>query len=189
MDATTGEIIYNMNWNQNAPTSSTFIYFDNCLSEELVNKYYKLSNVQFYNINTDKYKSNNIFNVDISNSLKKKNGNMYVSDYIDIRNKLNSIIKNQKIVLYFDCNNDYSYLYNVIKDVVRVKNIDFKIIMHKPFSVEGGKKTRLYEDVKKNFKEYDIIDVDYEAIGKDKNVSFKDAFNRRDEELIKLICR
>ena len=60
--------------------------------------------------------------------------------------------------------------------------------MHKPFSVEGGKKTKIYEDVRENFKEYEIVDVDYEAIGENQNVTFKEAFDRRDEELLKMVC-
>ena len=33
-----------------------------------------------------------------------------------------------------------------------------------------------------------VVDVDYEAIGQNLNVSFKDAFDKRDEELLKMVC-
>ena len=188
IDELTQEKVYNMNWGQENESNSTFIYFDNSISEQLINKYDTSSNVQFYSINTQKHKSNNAFNINISNSLEKKDGKIYISDYIDIRNKLNSIIKNPNTILFFDCNNDYSYLYDVFKDVATIKNTDLKIVMHKPFSVEGGKKTKIYEDVKKNFESYDVLDVDYEAIGQNQNVTFKEAFDRRDEELLRMIC-
>lgn len=189
IDEETQEKFYTMDWNQGNVSNITFIYFDNSLSDELINKYDQNGNVQFYNIHTYTHNNNSLSNINISSSLEKKNGNIYVSDYIDVRNKLNSIIKNNDTIIFFDCNNDYGFLNNVIKDVVNVKNTNLNIVMHKPFSVEGGKKTKLYEDVKKNFEEFNIVDVDYEAIGENQNVTFKEAFARRDEELLKMICK
>ena len=113
---------------------------------------------------------------------------MYIKDYLEVRNNLNSIIKNEDLTIYFDCNNDYSFLFDIIKDIVKIKGINLTIIMHKPFSIEGGKKTKLYEEVKNTFKEYNVLDVDYEQIGKDTNVTFKQAFEKRDEELVKMVC-
>lgn len=188
IDENTQENVYLMNWSVGNESDSTFIYFDNSISNDLVNQYDKISNVQFYNIHTFTQDANNIFNINISNSVEKKNGVTYISDYIDIRNKLSSIIKTNKTSIYFDCNNNYDYLYNVIKDVLKIKNTNLTIIMHKPFSVEGGKKTKLYEDVKKNFEDYNIVDVDYESIGNNQNITFKDAFDKRDEELLKMVC-
>ncbi len=189
IDEETQEKFYTMDWNQGNVSNITFIYFDNSISDELINKYDQNGNVQFYNIHTYTHNNNSLSNINISSSLEKKNGNIYVSDYIDVRNKLNSIIKNNDTIIFFDCNNDYGFLNNVIKDVVNVKNTNLNIVMHKPFSVEGGKKTKLYEDVKKNFEEFNIVDVDYEAIGENQNVTFKEAFARRDEELLKMICK
>ena len=59
--------------------------------------------------------------------------------------------------------------------------------MHKPFSVEGTKKNKLYEEVKNNFKEFNVIDVDYEEIGKNQNITFKDAFDFRDEAMLQML--
>ncbi|MBR3721109.1 MAG: GNAT family N-acetyltransferase [Clostridia bacterium] len=188
VDDETQENVYSMLWNKTDSPSSTFIYFDNSISSDLINEFDKKSNVQFYNIHTFTHSDSNIFNINISNSLELKNGNVYISDYIDVRNKLNGIVKNETTVIFFDCNTDYSYLYNVIKDVINVRNSNLTIVMHKPFSVEGGKKTRIYEDVKNSFEDFNVVDVDYEAIGQNLNVSFKDAFDRRDEELLKMIC-
>lgn len=189
IDEETQEKFYTMDWNQGNVSNITFIYFDNSISDELINKYDQKSDVQFYNIHTYTHNNNSLSNINISSSLEKKNGNIYVSDYIDVRNKLNSIIKNNDTIIFFDCNNDYGFLNNVIKDVVNVKNTNLNIVMHKPFSVEGGKKTKLYEEVKKNFERFNVVDVDYEAIGENQNVTFKEAFDRRDEELLKMICK
>ena len=183
------EKIYNMNWNKDNVSNSTFIYFDNSLSDNIIDKYDKTSNIQFYNIHTCTKNSNNICNINISNSIEKKNEQNYISDYIDIRNKLNSIIKTDSTIIFYDCNNDYSYLDNVIKDVIKLKGTKLTIIMHKPFSIEGGKKAKLYEDVKESFSEYNVVDVDYEAIGENKNITFVDAFEKRNEELLKMVCK
>ena len=189
IDDKTLEKVYTMEWNQSMISNSTFIYFDNSISSELINKYDQKSNVQFYNIHTYTHDNNNIFNINISNSLEKKNENIYISDYIDVRNKLNSIMKNHETIIFFDCNNDYSFLNNVIKDVVMVKNTTLKIIMHKPFSIEGGKKTKIYEAVKENFSEFELLDIDYQAIGENKHITLKEAFDMRDEELLKTVCK
>ena len=188
VDDESQENVYTMEWAKGNVSDTTFIYFDNSISSDLINKYDQKSNVQFYNIHTYTHNNNNIFNINLSNSLEKKNGNIYISDYIDVRNKLSSIIKNQDTIIFFDCNNDYNFLNNVIKDVINTKNTNLKIVMHKPFSIEGGKKVKIYEEVKENFGEYDVFDVDYEAIGANQNITFKEAFDRRDEELLKMVC-
>lgn len=182
------EKMYTMQWNKGETLNSSFIYFDNSISDEIVEKYDKLNKVQFYDIHTFTKETNNVFNIDISNGLQKKNGQVYIKDYLEVRNNLNSIIKNEDLTIYFDCNNDYSFLFDIIKDIVKIKGINLTIIMHKPFSIEGGKKTKLYEEVKNTFKEYNVLDVDYEQIGKDTNVTFKQAFEKRDEELVKMVC-
>ena len=188
LDEINYETIYHMNWNSENKADSIFIYFDNSISEDLINKYDKSSNIQFYNIHTHTNESNEGFNINISDSLEKKGNIIVISDYIDVRNKINSIIKNTDTFLYFDCKNDYSFLFDLIKDITKVKNPNLKIVMHTPFSVEGGKKTKIYDDVKKHFEGFDIIDVDYEAIGQNQNITFKEAFEKRDEELLKMIC-
>lgn len=188
IDENVNEKMYVMQWNKGESLNSSFIYFDNSISDEIIEKYDKLNKVQFYNIHTFTKETNSVFNLDISNGLKKANGSMHVKDYIEVRNKLNSILKNKKIIIYFDCINDYSYLFDIIKDIVKIKGINLIIIMHKPFSIEGGKKSKLYENVKNSFEGYNVVDVDYEQIGKDVNITFKEAFDKRDEELVKMVC-
>ena len=182
------EKLYKMHWNKNKIMDSTFIYFDNSISEKIIDKYDKSSNVNFYNVHTNTKEAGKISNIDISNDLEKKNGQFYISDYMNVRNKLNSIIKNDSTFIFFDCNNEYNYLFNVIKDVVKVKGTNLTIIMHKPFSVEGTKKVKIYEQIKDEFKDFNVTDVDYEAIGQNINVTFKEAFDRRNEELLRMVC-
>lgn len=182
------EKFYTMQWTKGETLNSSFIYFDNSISDDLIEEYDKLNKVQFYDIHTFTKETNNIFNINISNGIQNRNGQVYIKDYIEVRNKLNSIIKYTNVTIFFDCNNDYHYLFEVIKDIVKVKGINLTIIMHKPFLVEGSKKVKLYEEVINNFKEYNIVDVDYEEIGRDINVTFKDAFERRDEEMLKMVC-
>ena len=188
IDENVQEKMYIMQWNKGEFLNSSFIYFDNSILDEIIEKYDKLNKVQFYNIHTFTKETNNVFNIDISNGIEKKNGKTYIKDYIEVRNKMNSIIKNAKVTIYFDCNNDYSYLFDVIMDIVKIKGINLTVIMHKPFSIEGGKKSKMYEDIKNSFRNYNVVDVDYEEIGKDVNVTFKEAFDLRDEELVKMVC-
>ena len=188
IDEDNKEKIYSMEWNENNTSDSVFIYFDNSISDQIIEKYDKTSTVQFYNIHTNTKSMNNMLNIKISDDIENKNGKTYISDYIDVRNKIASIIKTKNITIFYDCNNDYSYLDSVIKDVVKLRNTNLTVIMHKPFSVEGGKKTKMYETIKKNYKEFNVVDVDYESIGQNQNITFADAFDKRDEELIKMIC-
>lgn len=189
IDENTNEIIYNLQYNKGNVINSYFIYFDNSISDKIIEKYDKINNVQIFNIHTFSKEANNVFNIDISNSLTTKNENIYIKDYMDVRNKLKGIIKDKNTTIFFDCNNEYNYLFEVIKDIAKVKGKELTIIMHKPFSVEGTKKNKLYEEVKNNFKEFNVIDVDYEEIWKNKNITFKDAFDFRDEAMLQMLYK
>ena len=45
-----------------------------------------------------------------------------------------------------------------------------------------------YQFIKHAFEEFNFIEIDYEKIGENLNISFKDAFDSRDEEMLKTIC-
>lgn len=188
IDDSTKEKVYTMQWNKGNELNKTFIYFDDSISNTIIEKYNKLNKLQFYNIHTFKEKSDNIYIVNIEDELQFENGQCIIKDYITLRNKLNTVMKNNNIIIYFDCKNDYSYLFSIIKDIAKIKGTNLRIIMHKPFIVEGGKKAKLYENVKQEFSEYELIDIDYESIGENINITFKEAFDMRDEELLKTIC-
>ena len=179
---------YILKWENGINIEKSFVYFNNSIKNELVEKYNKTSNVHFYNIITEDRKADNIFDINVSNYLQNNNNRIYMKDYIGVRNQLNSIFKNENVVMYFDCNEKYEFLYEVIKDIAKVKNTNLSIVMHKPFSVEGTKKQKNYEFIKRAFEEYNFIEVDYEKIGENLNISFKDAFDSRDEEMLKAIC-
>ena len=189
MDECLDRKAYRMKWDNGNDSDVTFIYFDNSISQNLIEKYDSISRVQFYNVHTCTEDSGGMYNVNIVNGISKIDGRTVISDYVEVRNKLNAIMKNKKVVIYFDCNNDYCYIYDVIKDIVKVRNLNLKVVLHKPFSVEGSKKLKMYEEVKSCFGDYNVMDVDYEAIGENKNVTFKDAFDMRDEELLKMVCK
>lgn len=189
MDECLDRKAYRMKWDNGNDSDVTFIYFDNSISQNLIEKYDSISHAQFYNVHTCTEDGGGMYNVNIVNGISKIDGRTVISDYVEVRNKLNAIMKNKKVVIYFDCNNDYCYIYDVIKDIVKVRNLNLKVVLHKPFSVEGSKKLKMYEEVKSCFGDYNVMDVDYEAIGENKNVTFKDAFDMRDEELLKMVCK
>ena len=97
-------------------------------------------------------------------------------------------MKDENVIFYFDCNEVYDYLYDVIKKVAKVKNIKLLIVAHKPFSVEGTKKVSIYNEIRADFEEYDFIEIDYEKLGNDTSITFKEAFDKRDEEMLDQIC-
>jgi len=178
-----------MRWGEGEQSNSSFIYFNNSIKNELIEKYDLESKLHFYNIQTINTGSKNSFSINIADNLKKENNKVYIKDYIDVRNKLGSILKAENIIIYFDCNDTYDYLHDVIKDIIKVRNAKLSIVMHTPFSIEGTKKIKIYESIKKKFEKYNFIEIDYERIGKDLNISFKDAFDSRDEEMLKTISK
>lgn len=188
IDENVNEKCYLLRWGEGESTNTSFIYFNNSIKKELIEKYDLSSKIHFYNINTYKNKEDKGLNINISNCLEIKNDKIYIKDYIETRNKISSVLKNENIIIYFDCNESYDYLYSIIKDVTKVRNINLKIVMHKPFSVEGTKKLKIYENIKQEFEKYSFIEIDYEEIGNNLNISFKDAFDSRDEEMLKTIC-
>ena len=188
VDEETNEKSYLLRWSGGDISNTSFIYFNNSVKAELIKKYDLSTKVNFYNISTIKTESENTFNVNISNDLQRQNNKTYIKDYINVRNKLSSVFKTENIVIYFDCNETYEFLYEIIKDIVKVKNIKLYIVMHKPFSVEGTKKMKIYESIKQEFNKYNFIEIDYEEIGKNLNINFKDAFDSRDEEMLKTVC-
>lgn len=183
------EKYYILEWADGEDIDSSFIYFDNSIKNELIEKYDKENKVLFYDIHTFTETNNNIYNVDISNGLEKRDGKFYIKDYVEVRNKLNSIIKTKNITIFFDCKNKYDFLYDVIKDIAKVKSVNLKIAMHKPFSAEGTKKEKMYEEVLQAFEGYELLDIDYEQLGQDENITFKEAFDKRDEVLLQNVCK
>ena len=187
-DENTNETCYLLRWSGGDVSNVSFIYFNNSVKKDLIKKYDLSTKVHFYNINTTKKESTDNLNINIADDLENKNNKVYIKDYIDVRNKLSSIIKTENVIIYFDCNEPYDYLYEIIKDITKVRNTKLNIVMHKPFSVEGTKKLKIYESIKQEFSKYKFIEIDYEEIGKNLNINFKDAFDSRDEEMLKTIC-
>lgn len=188
IDEDVNEKYYILKWENGGNTEKGFAYINSSIKEELIEKYNQQSNAHFYNIITENKDDKSVFDINISEFLQNINNRIYVKDYIGVRNRLNPIFKNDNVVLYFDCNEKYEFLYEVIKDIARVRNTKLSIVMHKPFSVEGTKKQRNYEFIKHAFEEFNFIEIDYEKIGENLNISFKDAFDSRDEEMLKTIC-
>ena len=188
IDEVVNEKYYLLKWENGTNIEKSFAYFNNSLKNELIEKYNESSNIHFYNIITEKKETNSIFNINISNYLVNNNNRTYIKDYIGVRNLLNEIFKKENVIIYFDCNEKYEFLYEVIRDIVKVKNAKLSIVMHKPFSVDGTKKQKNYEFIKHAFEDYNFIEVDYEKIGENLNISFKDAFDSRDETMINYIC-
>lgn len=188
-DEGTKQEVYYMKWKKEYNDMCNFIYFDSSIERNLVDLYGKNYNIQFYNINTINKECTDGFSINLTDSIDEKNKTKYIKDYVRVRNEFNSIIKGNATKIYFDCNNNYNYLFEIIKDVVSVKKVPLTILMHKPLVVDGTKKIKLYEEIRNVFKGYNIIDVDYENISNNLNITFKQAFKMRNEEMLKMICK
>lgn len=181
------EKYFTLQWSKGEAINTTLIYFNNSIKKDLIEKYDKLNKLHFFNVRTTEKESKDAFDINIEPYIEKQNNEIIIKNYIEVRNMFNSMMKDENIVIYFDCNELHEYLFNLIKNIVKIKNVKLNIVMHNPLSVDGTKKQKIYEIIKQEFKDYNFIDVDYEVISKDLNISFKDAFENRDEALLKTI--
>ena len=188
-DEEINENCYLMKWGEGETIDKSFIFFNNSIKQDLINKFEKMDKAYFFNINTNAETNDNHLNINITSLLNKNNVQTVIKDYIGVRNKLSNTMKTDNVVIYFDCNETYDYLYDVIKDIAKTRNVNLSIVMHKPFSVEGTKKQKIYEYIRKSFIDYNFIDIDYEKIGNDTSISFKEAFDKCDEEMLNTICK
>ena len=178
-----------MKWGEGEAINKSFIFFNNSIKPDIINKFEKMDKVHFFNINTENDKDENYSNINISNFLNRNSSQTVIKDYIGVRNKLSNAMKTENVIIYFDCNETYEYLYDVIKDIAKTRKVNLSIVMHEPFFVEGTKKQKIYEFIKDSFENYNFIDIDYEKIGNDTTISFKEAFDKCDEEILNTICK
>lgn len=182
------ENCYLMKWGEGETINKSFIFFNNSIKSDLINKFEKTEKIHFFNINTNAGANENPLNINISSFLNRSNSQTVIKDYIGVRNQLSNTMKTENVIIYFDCSETYDYLYDVIKDIAKTRNVNLSIVMHEPFSVEGTKKQKIYDYIRNAFINYNFIDIDYKSIGENLNISFKDAFDSRDETMLDNIC-
>lgn len=187
IEESTSEIEYIMEWNKNQEEKTGFIYLDNSISEDVINKYDDNKQIDICMINIySNIKENNVRCVDLKKYLQINKDSFNIIDHIGLIAALNDVFKYKKSVIYINYQHDYGSLSNVIKDYVLVKKINLKIALQKPFLIEGNKKLNQLEAIKKDYNNFSFYLCNYDEKGV--SLSFKDAFKKRDEEFMNVIC-
>ena len=187
-EESTSEIEYIMEWNKENKEKIGFIYLDKSISDEVIKKYENDDKIDICMVNVyNDTKNDNTKNVDLKPFLYINKDICKVTDHIGLIAALNNVFEHKKSVLYINYQNDYEELSNVIKDYVLVKKINLTIGIQKPFLIEGNKKLKKIEEIQKQYNTFSIYLCNYDE--KSKKLSFKDAFEKRDEEFISTICK
>ena len=186
VNESTSENEYVMEWNKSDGEKVSFIYFDNSISDDILNKYandniIELSHVNLYSNKEAEFAKN----VDIRKNVAVGQEKNKIIDHIALIASINSAFRHKNCIVYINYHNDYEILTNVIKDYVNVKKTNLIIAIQKPFLIEGNKKARQLEIIEKQYNMYPIYKCNYDA--KSLKLSFKEAFSKRDEEFMREI--
>ena len=190
IDESTSERQYIMEWNKSDSKKVSFIYFDNSIQDETLNKYandniLELNSINLYNNIQSQFAKN----IDISSYIAVGKEKNKIADHIALIAAINSAFRHKNCVVYINYQNDYEILTSIIKDYINVKKINLVVAVQKPFLIEGNKKAKQLTNIEKQYSTYPIYKCNYDA--KSIKLSFKDAFSKRDEEFmqeIKLIA-
>lgn len=183
INESTSENEYIMEWSKIDSQKVSFVYLDNSISDDIMEKYSNDNILEINSINmyTDK-ESKYAKNIDIRRYLAIGQERSKITDHIALIAAINSGFKHKNCILYINYQNNYEILTNVIKDYVNVKKINLIIAIQKPFLIEGNKKARQLEIIEKEYNMFPIYKCNYDA--KSIKLSFKEAFYKRDEEFI-----
>lgn len=163
---------YTLEWHKQEDKKAKLVYFDDDIDEKYLND--KL-NFTYEKINLKKFiEEDKTKNLDIYN----------IKTYMDIRKKIEKVFNESKILLYIDYNNYYRYIDDQIKDYAKIKNIDLKIIVCEPFSIENTKKDAILKEIEESYRNYDIMKIDCSLEQLDKNININQIFEKRKELLV-----
>ena len=171
-DANDEDETYTLEWHKQEDKKAKLVYFDDDIDEKYLND--KL-NFTYEKINLKKFiEEEKAKNLDIYN----------IKTYMDIRKKIEKVFNESKILLYIDYNNYYRYIDDQIKDYAKIKNIDLKIIVCEPFSIENTKKDAILKEIEESYRNYDIMKIDCSLEQLDKNININQIFEKRKELLV-----
>lgn len=168
------ETEYILEWNKEEKSKVTLIYFDEDLDKNLLSN---KSNIVFKCINIKQFiKDENISKEDINN----------IKTYIKLRKILEDAMNSEIILLYINYNNYYNYIDEQIKEIVKIKKINLKIIVCEPFSIEGSKKNSYIKAIEQSYKDYEIIKIDCSLDIKE-DINLNQIFYKRNEIILQKI--
>ena len=186
INESTFENEYIMEWNKSNSEKVSFVYFDNSISDEIIEKYINDDILELSHINLYSEKESNIVkNIDLRKNIAIGQEKNKIIDHISLIASINSALLNKNCIIYINYHNDYEILTNIINDYVNVKKTNLIIAIQKPFLIEGNKKAKMLENIENQYNTYPIYKCNYDA--KSIKLSFKEAFPKRDEEFMKEI--
>ena len=146
------ELVYE--WNDSKVEKVNLIYFDDDLTEKLIDK----SKVNVKNI-----KVKEIFNED--KELKS------VKNYMKVRKDIEEAFS-KKTLLYLNYGNYNEALDDIIKEIVKIERAEFSLVVSEPLIIENPKMEGYLNKIEKSFKDYKINKIDtMETLPKDISVN------------------
>lgn len=146
------ELVYE--WNDSKVEKVNLIYFDDDLTEKLIDK----SKVNVKNI-----KVKEIFNED--KELKS------VKNYMRVRKDIEDAFS-KKTLLYLNYGNYNEALDDIIKEIVKIERAEFSLVVSEPLIIENPKMEGYLNKIEKSFKDYKINKIDtMETLPKDISVN------------------
>lgn len=168
---------YILNWSKQKNKQITVAYFDEDISSELIEKQDKKDNINYKSINVKQFfKDENNKKIELNN----------IKTYIQLRKKIEEVLKGEEVLLYIDYNNHYSFLDEQIKEIAKIQKVRLSIILCEPFSIENAKKINYIKEIEKVYEDYSIYKVDC-SLSEQKNIALNQIFEKRQEMLISKI--
>ena len=168
---------YILDWSKQKNKQITVAYFDEDISSELIEKQGKKDNINYKSINVKQFfKDENNKKIELNN----------IKTYIQLRKKIEEVLKGEEVLLYIDYNNHYSFLDEQIKEIAKIQKVRLSIILCEPFSIENAKKINYIKEIEKVYEEYNVYKVDC-SLSEKKNIALNQIFEKRQEMLISKI--
>ena len=168
---------YILDWSKQKNKQITVAYFDEDISSELIEKQGKKDNINYKSINVKQFfKDENNKKIELNN----------IKTYIQLRKKIEEVLKGEEVLLYIDYNNHYSFLDEQIKEIAKIQKVRLSIILCEPFSIENAKKINYIKEIEKVYEDYNIYKVDC-SLSEQKNIALNQIFEKRQEMLISKI--
>lgn len=134
------ELVYE--WNDTKVESVNLIYFDDDLTERLIDK----SKV-------------NVKNIKVKDIFSKDKDLNAVKNYMKVRKDIENAFS-KKTLLYLNYGNYNEALDDIIKEIIKIERADFALVVSEPLIIENPKMEGYLSKIEKSFKDYKINKID-----------------------------
>ena len=134
------ELVYE--WNDCKVERVNLIYFDEDLTEKLIDK----TNI-------------NVRNIKVRDILTEDKDLKAVKNYMKIRKSIEDSFS-KKTLMYLNYGNYNEVLDDIIKEIIKIEKANFAIVVSEPLIIENPKMEGYLEKIEENFKDYKIYKID-----------------------------